>query len=195
MPQFIEAAPNNWKQRLLIPAVPKDGTPFNENFSLVLDSPVSYWGQLYTFVEPIEVAVDAFFTEGRIYTVISVTANASVPCLRCLKPAGVAITGNLRYLFSLGSNEDKKDETDGTADGDEELILLDSWEDEIDLTPLIWEVLITLLPAAVLCEEECKGLCIHCGQNLNISSCGCKNDNGDPRFNVLRSLVEDKNKE
>ena len=44
----------------------------------------------------------------------------------------------------------------------------------IDLEPLIRDTIIENLPSKVLCSKDCKGLCPHCGENLNISTCRCK---------------------
>ena len=192
MSDFIKVAPNTWHHRLILSAIPKDSTPFTENFSVTTDKKINYWDQLYSLTAPLEVEVEAYRAEGKIIAVISVSGSVTVPCSRCLEPAGVAIMGELRYLFSLEEKDDKKTESACEAYGDEELIILDSWEDEIDLGPLVWEVMITLLPAAHLCSEDCRGLCPKCGANLNSSSCTCTDDNGDPRFEVLRSLVQKK---
>lgn len=191
MSEFLENVPSNWRCRLVLSAVPKDGTPFEERYELELKKPLSYWAQIYAFTSPLNASIEAFRTEGRLLTVVSVEGEAEVPCSRCLEPARVAISGNLRYLFSLRPKEDRQDDADGEPDGDEELILLDSWEDEIDAAPLIWEALITSLPSAALCSEDCKGLCPQCGTNLNKSACGCRGEGGDPRLSVLRSLIKE----
>ena len=190
MADHIKAAPNSWHRRLVIPAIPKDGTPYRDSFALAEDKKISYWGQLYSLSAPLEVKVKASRADGRIIALISISGNVSVSCSRCLEPAGVAIEGELRYLFSLDKEEDKRSEPEYDADGDEELVLLDSWEDEIDLGPLVWEVLITLLPAAPLCSEDCRGLCPKCGANLNVTSCKCRDEESDPRFEALRSLLQ-----
>ena len=191
MAKFLESAPSNWKHPLVISAVPRDGEPYNDDFNLTVELPISYWSQIYSFKEPIEVKVESYRTEGRILTEIYIKSAANVPCSRCLEPAGVAINGILRYLFSLRPNEFTEETEEGAQDGDEELILLDSWEDEIDLAPLIWEVLITALPSTALCSESCKGLCSRCGANLNIAPCSCEGEKGDPRFEILKSFTKD----
>ncbi|MDD4159979.1 MAG: DUF177 domain-containing protein [Synergistaceae bacterium] len=190
MAEFIKAAPKSWHHRLIIPAIPKDGMPYTESFSLSADRKINYWEQLYLLTDPLQVKVEAYRAEGRIIAVISISGSVTVPCSRCLEPAGVAIEGELRYLFSLDKENSKKNEPDHETDADEELMMLDSWEDEIDLGPLVWEVLITLLPTAPLCSEECRGLCPKCGANLNNSSCTCTDEKGDPRFEVLKSLMQ-----
>lgn len=44
----------------------------------------------------------------------------------------------------------------------------------IDLEPMVRDAIIENLPTKVLCKEDCKGLCPHCGENLNIWNCRCK---------------------
>lgn len=198
MPQYVDSAPGSWKYKFFVSHVPKDGAPFEEAFTLSLDKPIRHWGQVYAFRTPISASVRAERVEGRIAVTISLRADAEVPCSRCLEPAGVAIIGELRYLYSLHAREDveaQREKTDAQEDGEEEVILLDSWEDEIDLGPLVWEVLVTALPPAVLCKDDCKGLCPQCGANLNKSACGCKPETGDPRFEVLKEMIEEDGKQ
>ena len=59
---------------------------------------------------------------------------------------------------------------------------------------MIWETLITALPAALVCSPDCKGLCPQCGANLNKGPCGCRKDTKDPRFDILRKMLDDNNK-
>ena len=46
-------------------------------------------------------------------------------------------------------------------------------EDFADLTPQIREDMILELPQRALCDETCKGLCPHCGTDLNTGTCRC----------------------
>ena len=39
-----------------------------------------------------------------------------------------------------------------------------------------------------LCREDCKGLCVVCGANLNRETCDCKRDWEDPRLAALKML-------
>ncbi len=47
---------------------------------------------------------------------------------------------------------------------------------EIDLTEDIREDIVLSLPARLLCDEDCQGLCPQCGVNLNSSRCDCIQD-------------------
>jgi uncharacterized protein len=42
-----------------------------------------------------------------------------------------------------------------------------------DFTPELREEILLSHPVKFLCNENCKGLCGHCGTNLNVSSCEC----------------------
>ena len=45
---------------------------------------------------------------------------------------------------------------------------------KIDITEPIRQEALTHIPVQKLCEEKCKGLCAHCGANLNVGKCKCK---------------------
>ncbi len=64
--------------------------------------------------------------------------------------------------------------------------------DEFNLDEYVYEELSINLPFRALCKDDCKGLCPVCGTNLNISECSCTNDNIDPRFEVLKQLLDKK---
>ncbi len=58
----------------------------------------------------------------------------------------------------------------------------------LDVAALCWEELMLALPMRPLCAHTCKGLCTHCGTNLNSGICACKEEAGDPRLAALRAL-------
>jgi uncharacterized protein len=61
-------------------------------------------------------------------------------------------------------------------------------EDFVDLTAQMREDIILELPQRALCAEDCKGLCPHCGKDLNQGSCRCKQSGGDLRWHALDKL-------
>lgn len=60
--------------------------------------------------------------------------------------------------------------------------------DFVDLTPQIREDIILALPQRALCQENCKGLCPHCGIDLNKHTCQCVADHVDARWRGLDNL-------
>ncbi len=59
---------------------------------------------------------------------------------------------------------------------------------EIDFCLYLREMIILALPIKHLCQKDCKGLCPHCGQNLNETNCSCKSPTHDPRWEKLKQL-------
>jgi uncharacterized protein len=58
----------------------------------------------------------------------------------------------------------------------------------IAVAPIVEERIQMAVPMKPLCREECRGLCPHCGQDLNLSPCGCNVKPIDPRWNALAEL-------
>ena len=44
------------------------------------------------------------------------------------------------------------------------------------------------LPLKVTCREDCRGLCVHCGKNLNEEQCSCTTAVVDPRWTALQEI-------
>jgi uncharacterized protein len=44
---------------------------------------------------------------------------------------------------------------------------------DLDISDVLRDLLVLSVPPRVLCKEDCLGLCIHCGANLNTESCFC----------------------
>ena len=191
-----KAMPLEWDCSIRLSSVPRSGEPYVESFELPLDGVIEHWGQSYVSRGPVHAMVEASYTGERILARVSVRAEFSLPCSRCLSETGVAIMGDLRYLFSLRSSSRENGERDSDEemgsvleeDGDVDVIPVDSFQSELDLSQYVWEVLLLNLPERVICADDCKGLCPVCGQNRNEVDCGCVEDDTDPRFAVLRGL-------
>ena len=99
-------------------------------------------------------------------------AGFTVPCARCHEPAPVLATGELCAHSVRGSGGDElHDEEDGDlapedAEGPDERSFLGT---RLDLRPMIEEQILVAYPIRALCArgEACRGLCMHCGANLN----------------------------
>jgi uncharacterized protein len=108
-------------------------------------------------------------------------------CSRCLKKSAQVLKCEIKFLL--------KEENDQiTLEAEEGEGQIQSGR-SFDLDGLARENLILSLPLKPLCSEACKGLCPVCGINLNTSSCECKKDVTDPRWEKLKSLkLENKGK-
>ena len=60
--------------------------------------------------------------------------------------------------------------------------------DKIDITKDVRDYALLAIPMKKLCKEDCKGLCVNCGKNLNEGDCNCSKDMIDPRWLPLQEL-------
>jgi len=188
--------PAEWDCGIIISDIRKSGEPRVEKIELKLGGTVEYWGQSYAPSSPLRALVTADWTNGGIVIRVELDCKFRVSCYRCLEETGIAIKGDMRYIFSLRQSETSDEKTSrssdddiGEPDGAEEIISIDPQKADIDMAPYIWETMILNLPQRVLCVEECKGLCIKCGSNRNEAECACTEDDSDPRLEVLKKLM------
>ena len=60
--------------------------------------------------------------------------------------------------------------------------------DFLDLTEELREAIILALPGYPVCREDCQGLCMACGANLNTAACTCRKKGKDNRWAALDAL-------
>jgi len=114
-----------------------------------------------------------------------ISGIAAMECVRCLQPVkrNLGIDFEVTYVEPEHFAADKEREV--TA-GDLETDVL--FEQKIDLKDVVREQILLDLPIQVFCGKDCRGLCEKCGANLNITSCGCREDKIDPRWSALKNL-------
>lgn len=119
-----------------------------------------------------------------IYIRGELAAQISQECGRCLEPATIPIGGDFAYTMVPAKTETAQD-VELTA---EELETGYYSGDFIDLAPIICEEIVLQAPMRILCDDDCKGLCPHCGMNLNTGSCNCRSKLVDDRLAVLKNF-------
>ena len=60
---------------------------------------------------------------------------------------------------------------------------------KLDLNELVYSEVIVSLPMKHLCKDDCKGICVKCGKNLNEGRCDCPEKEIDPRLSALAELL------
>jgi len=65
------------------------------------------------------------------------------------------------------------------ADGIELYLEIEDGVDELDISEDVREELALELPMNLLCKDDCKGLCPHCGADLNKKACSCRKGNAE----------------
>jgi uncharacterized protein len=61
----------------------------------------------------------------------------------------------------------------------------------VPVAPIAEERIQMAVPMKPLCREECRGLCPHCGSDLNVSECDCVVEEIDPRWRALQLLKKE----
>jgi uncharacterized protein len=115
----------------------------------------------------------------------SLSGRLELACGRCLEPfaAPAAIDFDLILVPGPATTSAAAEELSRTD------LDLDYYTGEmVDLESLLREQIILMMPLKPLCDEACKGLCPHCGANLNRETCVCKTDNVHSPFAQLAKL-------
>ncbi len=59
---------------------------------------------------------------------------------------------------------------------------------QLNVETFVYNEILINWPVKILCKEDCKGVCLKCGQNLNVKECGCDTFVPDPRMAVLKDI-------
>ncbi len=92
-----------------------------------------------------------------------------------------------------GPADDAKAETEGAPPEGE--VILSTAAVELDLAETFGQAALLEVPIKNVCRDDCRGICVSCGVNLNEESCPHAEDaressepRRDPRWNALRGL-------
>jgi len=127
----------------------------------------------------------------------SVATTVELPCDRCLEPARLPTEVKIEERFPLEEVTHPRLPTEEDLEFDNTLatvIHLDAGKPILNLDELIRQQIVMNLPIQVLCDANCRGLCSHCGSNLNHGACDCETEAVDSPFAGLATLLrEDEN--
>jgi len=113
------------------------------------------------------------------------TAGLELECARCVEPVARDIAREFELLYRPLGADAGRDELSVT-DAEAEIGYYQG--DGILLEDVLREQVLLALPLKVTCREDCKGLCPHCGTNLNEEQCSCTVAMEDPRWTALREI-------
>ncbi len=114
------------------------------------------------------------------------TGPFELQCARCLDPIAQQLHGDFDLLFRPHAVD---------ADSSERAITEEETEigyydgSGLLLEDVVREQVLLSLPSRTLCQDNCKGLCPRCGENLNGSGCHCDPAPADPRWHALAGLA------
>jgi uncharacterized protein len=158
------------------------GLSSGEGRRLDLEVPVAefdFGGERYAVPGgSVEARVDVSHTTSGWSLRLRYATELEGPCMRCLESADHVVEVDAREV----------DQPGGGADLDSPYLE----EVELDLGAWVRDALALALPAQIVCDEECRGLCAVCGENLNRADPGHAHEREpDPRWAALRELKLD----
>ncbi|HYO51348.1 DUF177 domain-containing protein [Archangium sp.] len=159
-------------------------------------------GSGFRATEPLAVSASLRKVSGGVLLEGRFTSRVVAECKRCLTEAKLELPVSFIINLvpeSLARGEDvldkeeleEKDRGQGESGGS---FALDDADEEvfdgkvINLEPIVREQVLLALPMSAVCREDCSGLCMKCGQNLNEKQCGCDTKFVDPRLAVLKNI-------
>jgi uncharacterized protein len=149
------------------------GYHFSE-YPLLLGSP-----ETDNFSDKVNVDVALEKGHGQILLKASIQTTRICICDRCLASFAKPLTNSYEMVYMYDSLT--------PPSGDEEEVKFITREThEIDIAEDVRQMICLAVPMKMLCRDDCAGLCPVCGSNLNSDACGCKDDDIDLRWAVLR---------
>ena len=113
--------------------------------------------------------------------------NAVFDCDRCGSEIHTQIPLEFQLVYLADAPADVNDETN--------VVYITPDTEYLDLTSEIFDFAQLAVPMKRLCSDDCKGLCIVCGANMNEKDCGCDRtivDAGNLPFSNLKNLINKK---
>lgn len=167
--------------------MPNPRKPFRINVGFIIHEDVGYSHEIpfeldKAKLEDLELHnLDGVVTIGRTPQGLVVQGNFKadtvLECVRCLNDFTHPVEFEFTELYAFNKK----------SISESELMLPE--DAHIDLAPLLREYALLELPINPLHDPNCKGLCIECGQDLNIKDCGHDQDQDTSPFADLKKLL------
>ena len=133
------------------------------------------------FAGPVAVKVVLEKTGNQMRLTGSVSAAGSFPCDRCTREFSLPVSASYRMYYVTEGGE-------FAGIDPSELQVVAPGSGWIDIQDDVRQTILLAVPLKLLCSDQCRGLCPHCGKNLNTESCSCTVEQEDTRWEALKPL-------
>jgi uncharacterized protein len=154
----------------------RSGEQFQDEVDVQL-VPLEFGGQRYLPV-PEQVPAELRATRASTGTVFELSFDGRLhgPCQRCLRDTVIDRSIAVREYHA------------SSPEADEELRSPYVSDDKLDLSAWARDALVLDLPAQILHDPDCAGLCPVCGKDLNEEPHEHEEEHSDPRWEALEQL-------
>ena len=169
--------------------MPNPRKPFRINVGFIIHEEVGYSHEFPFEIEEVKIEdlelenfigkVDIGRTPQGLVVQGNFSADTTLECVRCLKDFQESLDWEITELYAFTKK----------SVSESELLLPE--DAHIDLAPLIREYALLEVPIKPLHDPDCKGLCIECGQDLNVKDCGHSQGKDDSPFATLKDLLDE----
>ncbi len=178
------------KHHIFINDIPPTGQHIAVDNQEVWSKPLDEFHMQCRIVDNISAELDLIPMPGGLMVRGKIEGNIEVPCNRCAEPMQISLDSQIERFESapdtaLGYDDDMDDDFDSEDLGH---IRIENAVPILDVAGLCWEEFMLAFPLRPICMTDCQGLCGVCGTNLNENTCLCKQDNGDARLAILRTI-------
>ena len=147
-------------------------------FETSLDLSQMEFGCCCPLPEPVHCVGRVRNTAGVLVMTGELTTRLIGECDRCTKPFERDFSISLEaVLVTKLENEDYDDPWTFELDGD-----------QADLDDILTTAVVLNMDSKLLCSEDCQGLCLKCGADLNEGPCDCKPEL-DARWAALQQFL------
>ena len=99
----------------------------------------------------------------------------AIPCNRFLSDVDTTIDVDIDENITMDADVEEQNFVEGH---------------NIDVDKMLETEIFLNIPGKVLCDEDCKGICMVCGKNLNEGECGCDRFVPDPRMAAINDIFD-----
>ena len=133
--------------KLKVRGIPPGGLEFSKSIE---PSEIGLTDDDITCVAPLEVSVKAERIQNAVSVQVEVKMKFAFSCARCLEDVEHESTEHYKLDYIV----------------EKDMEFIELGED-------MRQEIILGMPAKALCREDCRGICLHCGANLNEEECQC----------------------
>ncbi|HEV2388582.1 MAG TPA: DUF177 domain-containing protein [Candidatus Acidoferrales bacterium] len=133
-------------------------------------------------VEALAVRATAELVDNQIHIFGTLHTRLELSCARCLDAVMEEVSRDFDLIYRPLSWVRGQEEMQLRLD-DTEIAFFQG--DGLFLADILAEQVNLAVPMKAICRSDCRGLCPHCGANLNYEQCGCEARAADPRLASL----------